>query len=71
MNFFKTKTTWSNAEFIWLKLAIGSAYLLIGTYFHDFFESYYLVIFAVFAVTVIRALFLWLKKMETERNRRP
>ena len=65
MNFFRIKTSWSNAEFIWLKLCIGSAYLLLGTYFHDFFRHYYVIIFSIFAIAVIRTLLLWLKKMET------
>lgn len=63
MKFFKTKTCWSNAEMIWLKLAIGSAYLMIGSYFSRFFENYYLVIMIVFSISVIRALFMWLDKM--------
>ena len=36
MNFFRIKTSWSNAEFIVLKLCIASAYVLIGAYFSDF-----------------------------------
>ena len=65
MNFFRKKTTWSNTELIWLKLCIGSAYLLIGSAFHDFFQRYYLAIFSIFSITVIRSLLLWFKKMET------
>ncbi|WP_262710903.1 hypothetical protein [Flavobacterium foetidum] len=41
MNFFKIKTSWSNAEFILIKLCMASAYIFIGSYFHDFFENYY------------------------------
>lgn len=63
MNFFKTKTCWTNAEMIWLKLAVGSAYLMIGSYFSHFFKNYYLLILCVFAISVIRALFMWLNKM--------
>jgi len=65
MNFFRRKTTWSNAEFIWLKLCVGSAYLFIGTQFHDFFEQYCLIIISIFSISVIRTLLLWFKKMET------
>ena len=39
MNFFKVKTSWSNAEFITLKLCIATAYLLIGAYFHRFIHD--------------------------------
>ena len=36
MNFFKAKTSWSNAELIVLKICIASAYVLLGAYFHSF-----------------------------------
>jgi len=39
MNFFNRKTSWTNAEFIPLKLCIASAYVIIGTYFHFFFRT--------------------------------
>ncbi len=64
MNFFKAKTIWSNAEFIIIKLCIASAYLLIGTYFHDFFKDYYLPLLIIFGITVVWFVSLWLKKMK-------
>jgi len=64
MNFFKKQTCWLNAEMVWLKLCIGSAYLYIGSYFHDFVSNYYLIVVSVFAVALIRSLLLWFKKME-------
>jgi hypothetical protein len=64
MNFFKAKTSWSNAEFIIIKLCIASAYLLIGSYFHDFFKDYYMPLLILFAITVIWFIALWLKKMK-------
>ena len=64
MNFFKIKTSWSNAEFIPLKLCIATAYILIGTYFHNFFREYYVAVVAVFLVTVIWSVYQWLKKMK-------
>jgi hypothetical protein len=69
MNFFKTKTSWSNAEFIPLKLSIGSAYILIGTYFHNFFQDYYIPVLIIFAITVIWSLYLWLNKMKTSNQK--
>ena len=66
MNLFKRKTTWTNAEFIPLKFAIGSAYLFIGSCFHEFFKHYYLFVGIVFIVTVSWSLYLWLKKMKQE-----
>ena len=64
MNFFRAKTTWSNAEFIIIKLCIASAYILIGSYFHDFVKDYYLPLFIIFGITVIWFVFLWWKKMK-------
>jgi hypothetical protein len=67
MNFFKVKTRWSNAEFIVLKLALASAYIFIGTYFHEFFSQYYLPIIILFVITVIWSLYLWLNKMKNDK----
>lgn len=69
MNFFQRKTTWTNAEFIWLKLSVASAYLMIGAQYADFFSNYFRVIFSVFAISVIRAVFLWIKKMDTPNKK--
>ena len=64
MNFFKAKTTWSNAEFIPLKLCIASSYIVIGAYFHDFVMTYWIPILAVFGVTVVWSVYLWATKMK-------
>lgn len=66
MNFFTLKTTWTNAEFIPLKLCIAAAYVIIGAYFHSFFEHYYIPLFALFGITVIWCVALWLRKMKQE-----
>jgi preprotein translocase subunit SecG len=66
MNFFKIKTSWSNAELIPLKLCIATAYILVGAYFHNFFRKYYIIILIVFFITVIWAVYLWLNKMKKE-----
>jgi len=63
MNFFKAKTSWSNAELIILKLCIASAYILVGAYFYSFVGNYYMPILFVFAVTCIWAVYLWISKM--------
>ncbi|NVN94866.1 MAG: hypothetical protein HXX18_06240 [Bacteroidetes bacterium] len=68
MNFFKIKTTWSNAEFIPLKLCIASAYILIGAYFHNFVSNFYVIILILFLITVIWAVYLWLHKMIKEKK---
>ena len=68
MNFFKMKTTWSNAEFIPLKLCIATAYLLVGAYFHNFFLDNYVVVLVVFVITVIWSVYLWLKKMKNQKQ---
>jgi hypothetical protein len=64
MNFFKRKTTWTNAEFIPLKLCIASAYALIGAYFHDFFAANYIAFLVLFVVTVVWSASLWILKMK-------
>lgn len=68
MNFFKVKTSWSNAEFIVLKLALCSAYIFTGSYFHEFFSQFYLPIIVVFVITVIWSMYLWLTKMNRNNN---
>lgn len=66
MNFFKIKTSWSNTEFILIKLCMASVYIFIGSYFHNFFESYYIPLLIVFAVTAIWFVCEWLKKMKSK-----
>lgn len=63
-NFFNLKTTWTNAEFIPLKLCIASAYILIGIYFVDFFKKYWQFIALIFIITVITSIAMWIKKMK-------
>ena len=64
MNFLKIKTSWSNAEFIVLKLSIATAYLLIGAWFSSYILMFYVPVIIVFGITVIWAVALWLKKMK-------
>lgn len=52
MNLFKAKTTWTNAEFIPLKVCIATAYLLVGAYFHTFFARYYIPVLILFGITL-------------------
>jgi hypothetical protein len=66
VNFLNKKTTWTNAEFIPLKLCITSAYIIIGTYFHSFFQELYVSLFILFGITVIWSMSLWFKKMKSE-----
>ena len=66
MNFLQIKTSWSNAEFIPFKLCIASAYIIIGSYFHNFFQEYYLAVLIIFGITVLWTLSLWIKKMKVE-----
>jgi hypothetical protein len=69
MNFFKLKSTWSNAELIPLKICIAAAYILIGAYFHDFFCTYYIPVLVVFGITVIWSVYMWLSKMKNENKK--
>ena len=67
MKFFQAKTTWTNAEFIPLKICIASIYLLIGSYFHNFIYAYCVPIFVVFLITVVWSLSLWVNKMKSKK----
>jgi hypothetical protein len=71
MNLFKIKTSWSNAEFIPLKICIATAYILVGTYFHDFFRRFYIPVLIIFGITVIWTVYLWLDKMKAESRTNP
>jgi undecaprenyl pyrophosphate phosphatase UppP len=68
MNLLKAITTWSNAEFIPLKLAIAAPYLCLGAYFHDFFSQYFPAILTVFVITMVISVSLWLRKMKQENS---
>jgi len=68
MNFFKIKTSWSNTEFIPLKLCVASAYVLVGAYFHSFFRHYDMAVLSLFVITCIWSVYLWGSKM---KNRKP
>ncbi|MFH6993616.1 hypothetical protein [Flavobacterium sp. FlaQc-48] len=68
MNFFKIKTSWTNGEFTIIKLCIASAYILIGSYFHDFIKNYYTPIVVIFGITVIWFVYLWVKKMKSGKQ---
>ena len=66
MNFFLKKTTWSNLEFIPLKLSIGTGYLLILSFFPAVQQDHRGVLLAVFIPTVIRSLYKWVRKLKEE-----
>ena len=64
MSFLNKKMTWTNAEFIPLKVCISSAYLYIGSTFSEFFLSYKGFILGLFAVSLVYVMILWMKKMQ-------
>jgi hypothetical protein len=66
MNFLNRRTTWSNAEFIVLKICIATAYLLIGAHFHQYINDYTIPVLTVFGITVVWAVSLWLNKMKSD-----
>lgn len=68
MNFFKIKTTWTNAELIPLKICIATAYILIGGYFHEFFGKFYIPIIIVYTITMVWSVYLWIKKMKNNKS---
>lgn len=64
MNFFKIKTTWSNAELIVLKVCIATAYLIIGSYFDKLFDVYLEPLAGFFVIMLVWSMYLWIKKMK-------
>jgi hypothetical protein len=68
MNFFSTKTSWSNSEFIILKLCIGMAYLFIGASFHEFVLAWKIPVLMVFLITLTWSMALWVKKMKAAKK---
>ncbi len=66
MNFLKVKTTWSNAEFAVFKICVASAYALVGAYFHNFIRENYVIVLAIFAISVVATILMWRHKMKKE-----
>jgi len=60
--------TWTNAEFIPLKLCIATAYLYLGTTFSDFLRNYKISILTLFTITWIFVMYLWIKKMRYKKD---
>jgi hypothetical protein len=67
MNFLNQKMSWTNAEFIPLKLCIASAFVLIGAHFSNFIHKYHLIFLGLFVITVIWTLYLWINKMKSNK----
>lgn len=68
MNFFKIKTSWSNAEFIMIKICMASIYISVGSYFHEFFKNYYWALLEIFAFTAVWFVYRWWKKMKAQKQ---
>ena len=66
MNFLKMKTTWTNLELVPFKVAIASAYVLLGAYFHEYIRAYYLAVVVLFFVSTIPTIYKWFKKLKSE-----
>lgn len=66
MGFFSKKTTWSNVEFIPLKLCIASAYVLIGAHFSTYVLQYKAIFIGIFAITVAISMYLWITKIKKQ-----
>jgi len=67
MNLFTIKTSWSNIEIGLIKICVGSGFIIIGTYFHEFLKDYLILFGVVFIVTAIWTFILWVKKMKTQK----
>jgi len=68
MNFFKRKSSWSNTELGLIKVCVGSMYIIIGTYFHEFFKNYLWIFVLLYIATAIPVFYIWVKQMRTKQN---
>lgn len=66
MNFFTKKSTWTNWEFIPLKLSIASIYLMLGAMFWKEVKEYAGIIGIILGITLMISLYLWITKMKKE-----
>lgn len=66
MNFFLKKTTWSNLEFIPLKLCIGTGYLLILSFLPVELQDIRTILLVIFIPTVVWSLYKWFHKLSVE-----
>ena len=64
INFFGTKTSWSNIELAIFKIAVFSAGIIAGSYFYNYLKPYLLMVLVVFTVTTIWAATTWITKMK-------
>lgn len=68
MNFLKTKTTWSNAEFGIFKTCVISYGILIGLYFNEFLKNYLAFFWIVFGIATMWTITLWINKMKNNKK---
>ncbi len=64
MNFFKIKTSWSNAELGIFKVCVASMFVMIGVFFNDYLRNFYVPLLIIFGITLVWTLFLWITKMK-------
>jgi hypothetical protein len=63
MNFFKKKTCWSNLGLGAIKLCVGSLWLMVGVYFHEFLQHYLVLFGVLFIATALGVGYTWVKQM--------
>jgi len=64
MNFFKIKTSWSNAELSIFKVCVASIFVMIGVFFNDYLKNFYVPLLIIFGITLVWTLYLWITKMK-------
>jgi hypothetical protein len=67
MDFFKRKTTWTNGEFVVIKTCLASLGIFIGVWLYEWLANYKHFFLAVYLVTAIITLYLWIYRARTER----
>jgi hypothetical protein len=64
MNFFRINSTWSNAEFLIIKICLVSLGFAAGMYFYEYLKEYMFVFAMIYVITAIVCGYLWVKKMK-------
>jgi len=68
MKFFLIKTIWSNWELWILKVCVWISGILTALYFNNVLNNWVDALWVLFSITLLVALFLWLRKMKNSTD---
>jgi hypothetical protein len=61
MNFLKKTSTWTNWQLGIFKICLFAMGLIVGSYFHEFVKSYFIILFIIYVIAGIYLFSLWIK----------